>query len=276
MSSGGTTGGVGDEVCARWLSDRADLSEGSWSGDVGASDPGDMSADGRANALRLANLYRWMADLPAVQTDPTRDAKAQACALIMDAQGQLSHDPPMSWPCWSADGAEAAGKSNIAGGPAVMAVDLYMTDPGNDTTLGHRRWLLSNSLGPVGIGSTAGASCMWVLGGAGAAGLPWVAWPPPGAFPLQAVAPLGWASMDETGWSLQSDGIDLSGAQVTITRGGQDLPVQVNVLQQGFGSKYAIAMVPQGWTADVGVYQVEVTGVAEPIAYEVEIVDCGG
>jgi hypothetical protein len=265
-----------EAMCDRWLADRADMSEGSWSGSVAACNPGDVSADGRANALRVLNLYRWMVGLPEVVTDPGRDAMAQACALIMHANGSLSHDPPMGWSCWSSDGDTAAGSSNISSGPGVMSVDLYMVDPGNPTTLGHRRWILANSTGPVGLGSTSEYSCMWVLGGAGGGTNAWTAWPPPGPFPLEAVAPLGFSSLDQTGWSLQSDGIDLSGAQVEITVDGDPRPVSVTTLLPGYGSASAISMIPSGWTAQPDTtYHVRVDGVAGgPIEYDVQIVTC--
>ena len=198
-TAGSDGGSEAEEMCARWNADRADLDEGMWSGSVASCQPGDISASARANALRVTNLYRWIADLPAIETDATRDALAQACALMMTANDQLSHTPPGSWTCYSADGAEAAGNSNIASTAGVFAVDLYMVDPGNDTTLGHRRWILSNSIGPTGIGSTDSYSCMWTLGGNGNVGAAWTAWPPPGPFPW-AAAQLPWTSMDETGW----------------------------------------------------------------------------
>jgi hypothetical protein len=263
-----------DEVCERWNEDREDLSEGTWSGSVESCDPGDISADARENALRVLNLYRFLADLPEVETDDERDAKAQDCALIMHANASLSHNPPQSWACWSADGAEAAGHSNIATAPGVMAVDLYMVDPGNATTLGHRRWILSNGLGPVGLGSTTNSSCMWVLGGSGPGGHEWTAFPPPGEFPYEAVGS-SWTSIDETGWSVQSDAIALSGAQVTITADGDQLPVAVNALEPGYGSAHAISIIPQGWTTQPDTtYHVEVTGITSPISYEVDVVDC--
>jgi hypothetical protein len=272
----GTSGG-GDptaELCMRWNADRADLGEGTWSGSVSACDPGDISADARANALRVANLYRWIADLPPVTTDPERDAKAQACALMMTANGTLSHTPPPEWTCFSADGSEGAGSSNIAGSPGVFAVDLYMVDDGNATTLGHRRWLLSNSLGPTGIGSTDAYSCMWTLGGSGNVGAQWTAWPPPGPFPL-AAGQLPWTSMDLTGWSIQSDTIDFASAQVEITAGDEVLPVTISVLESGYGSTFAISMIPQGWTMAAGTtYHVRIAGVGEPIEYDVDVVAC--
>jgi uncharacterized protein YkwD len=264
-------------LCERWKSDRAQLGEGDWSGSVDACDPGTLSQDGRDNALRLVNLYRFIAGLPAVTEDPARSSQAQACALMMHANGQLSHSPPMSWKCWTAAGADAAGQSNISGTPGVLGVDLYMVDPGNDTTIGHRRWLLSNYLGPIGLGSTSVNSCLMVIGGNGNAGKAWLAWPPPGPVPYQAlhVPTIGWSDVDKTGWTVQSDTIDLGAATVSVTVDGVDRPVATNVLGQNYGSSYAIRFVPQGWTVEPGkTYEVELGNVAQPIAYAVQIVDC--
>lgn len=292
-TTGGTTGGAtgdttGDAsgepldeaamLCARWNGDRADLAEGSWSGDVDACNKGALGQEGHDNALRLINLYRFIADLPPVGEDAARSDRAQACALMMHANGALNHSPPMSWKCWSAEGTEAAGKSNISGTPGVLGIDLYMVDPGNDTTIGHRRWILSNSLGGVGLGSTSQSSCLWVIGGDGDAGKPWTAWPPPGLVPYQAmhVPSIGWSDVDKTGWSLQSDGIELGGAAVSVQESGVDRPVAVNPLGSGYGSTHAIRFVPQGWAVEPGkTYDVTVTGASEPIAYSVTIVDCG-
>ncbi len=248
--------------------------EGAWSGGVDGCDPGDIDAVGRDNTLRVLNLFRWLADLPPITHDPALDAKGQQCALMMHAQGQLSHGPTPDWTCYSADGAEAAANSNIASTATVASVDLYMMDPGNPTTIGHRRWILSNSIGPTGLGSTDGFSCMWTLGGTGNAGAPWLAYPSPGPFPLEATD-IGWTNLDETGWSIQSDGIDLASAQVTVTRDGEVLPMTVVQLGGGYGSTYAISMLPDGWQIGVGEYDVVVTGISEPIEYDVEIVDCG-
>lgn len=272
---------VGDRtpetVCARWNADRADMSEGTWSGNVASCAVGDISAAGRANALRLYNLYRWLTDLPPVTTDPERDQMAQACALMMEANNSLSHNPPMSWQCWSEIGAEGASSSNISGGPGVSSADAYMIDAGNATTIGHRRWILSNSLGPIGLGSTAmGSSCMQNLRGQGRAGKEWLAYPPPGPFPLQAFAPgRARSTLDDTGWTVQSDSIALAGASVSVTSGGMNLPVTVTQLQGGYGSRHALRFNPNGWETQGGQsYAVSVTGIATEIRYEVVVIDC--
>jgi hypothetical protein len=264
-------------VCARWNADRADLSEGTWSGDADACDAGDISAEGRANALRLYNLYRWLVDLPAVTTSPERDSMAQQCALMQEANNSLSHNPPMDWQCWTEEGADGASSSNISSGPGVASVDAYILDSGNTSNMGHRRWIFSNSLGPIGLGSTGdGASCMQNLNGEGDADKAFTAYPGAGFFPLQAFdASWDRATLDEAGWSIQSDSIDLGSGTVSVTSGGTTLDVEVEELPGGYGSRYAIRIVPSGWTSEVGAtYHVSVTGVDEPIEYDVTIVDC--
>lgn len=236
--------------------------------------PGDTSASGRTNALRLVNLYRWLEGLPAVTTDATKNTGAQACALLMHANGKLSHTPPTTWTCYNATGAAAAGKSNIASTAGVKAVDLYMADPGNATTMGHRRWILNNALGPIGLGSTSGYSCMHVIGGSGSGNKAWTAFPPPGPVPAELFT-AAYASVDSTGWTIQSDSINLATAQVSVSSGGTKLTTTVAQLQGGYGSKYAIAIRPQGWTSTAGkTYDVSVTGISQAISYSVQVVSC--
>jgi len=234
-----------------------------------------LEAGARTRALRVVNLYRWLAGLPAVDTDPVLDAKDQACALMMRANGMLNHMPPTTWTCYSADGAEAAGNSNISSGQAVSSVDLYMIDPGNATTLGHRRWLMSNSLGPIGIGGTDRSSCLWTLKGKGKAGKAWQAWPAPGILPLASLVPSRGMTIDDTGWSLQSDSINLAGAQISVTADGATLPVTVTQLDPNYGARYALRFNPMGWKTQAGkTYEVSVMGLSVPVTYQVQVVSC--
>lgn len=271
-------GGRGAEAtCARWKADTADLGEGTWSGSVTGCEAGDISAEGRENALRLFNLVRWLADLPAVTTEETRNQQAQACALMMDANDQLSHEPPTSWKCYSDLGAQGARTSNISSGAGVSSVLGYMVDDGNLTTFGHRRIILANDLGPIGLGSTGkgGASCMQNIGGKGTATRAWTAWPSPGPFPMQAYVDMYKRSLDTTGWSIQSKTIDLSRAQVTVTSGGENKPVKVEQLTGTYGNAKAIRIAPDGWKAAAGAaYAVSVAGTTPPIAYEFQLIDC--
>lgn len=263
--SGQSPGEPGDPnkkeaVCKRWKEAFSEKSEGTWSGDVDSCKAGDISKDARALALARLNYMRWLAELKEVTTDPALDKKAQECALMMHANGYLSHNPPKSWKCYTDDGASAAGKSNISGAPGVSSVLLYMIDPGNDTTLGHRRWIISNRFGPTGLGSTSKSSCMYTIGGKTNGNRTWTAWPPPGIFPVELNSN-GWASMDKTGWSIQSDTIDFAGKDITVTEDGKDKPVDIAQLMKNFGARHTVKITPKGWTMQSGVkYQVKVAG----------------
>src|SRR6185503_17686815 len=89
-----TTSTTLGDVCVRWNADVASVAEGAWTGSVGTCTAGDIPASGRANYLKLVNLYRNLAHLPGVTNDATLDAKTQQCALMMHANGDLDHSPP--------------------------------------------------------------------------------------------------------------------------------------------------------------------------------------
>jgi hypothetical protein len=285
-SQPGTAGAAGSSVdpsrpavCERWNADRLGSGEGTWNGSLEHCDAGELSADGIANALRMVNLYRWLAALPPVTTTPERNRVAQECALLQHANWRhagLQHEPSRSSNCYSEDAAKGARTSNLSAGPGVTSVGAYMLDLGNEADLGHRRILLSNFLGPIGLGSTGpgGASCLQAIPGSGDAGKAWVAWPPPGSFPMGAYSYPPY-SLDTTGWSIQSEELDLSSADVEVTADGAPAPVSVTALHGRYGSSNAIRIVPRGWRARSGeTYAVKVTGIAARIAYQFELVDC--
>jgi hypothetical protein len=275
-SGGGGAPAPTGEVCARWKADRASLSEGTWSGDASACTAGDMTAEARQNAYRLHSLYRFLAgQMPVTMTDDG-NRLAQGCALLMTANGTISHMPPSTWKCYTAEAAKTAASSSVSTDGAVASVDGYMIDPGNPTTLGHRRWILSNMLSGVGFGSSGKFSCQYQPAkGAGAGAKAWVAWPPQGQVPLQALRGGFGTSVDQTGWSVQSDTINLSAAQVAITSDGMTLPVTVTQLGSGYGSNYAISFIPMGWTTAAGkTYHVAISGISTPIEYDAAVVNC--
>ena len=159
--------------------------------------------------------------------------------------------------CFTELGKKGASTSNISSGPGVSSVFSYMVDTGNETTFGHRRIILSNELGPIGLGSAGkdGSSCMQNIGATGKSAKAWQAWPPPGPVPMHAYVDAYQRSLDSTGWSIQSKNIDLAAAQVTVTSGGQARPVKVEQLTGNYGNNKAIRIVPDGWKAATRIIQ---------------------
>jgi uncharacterized protein YkwD len=264
-------------VCARWKAERGSLAEGTWSGDVATCQAGDMAPEARDNALRVLNLYRSLAGLTPLTMSDAGNKLAQDCALLMRANNTITHTPPSSFKCYTAEAARTAGSSSLSSGPAVGSVDGYMIDPGNATTMGHRRWILSSWLQEVGFGSADRFSCQYqpARPRAGSGGKAWVAWPPAGQVPLQAFGGRFLGTIDQTGWTVQSDTVSLQTAQVKVTVAGEERPVMTARLGAGYGSMHALRFTPTGWTSKAGeTYHVALSGTSMPIEYDVEVVDC--
>jgi len=269
-----TTGANESAVCTRWRSDHPVRAEGEWTGSADACEPGDFLEPGPTNTLRQVNLYRWLAGLPDVRLAADKSEAAQACALIMHANRDIEHAVPANWKCVSAAGKGAAALSNLATTGAVESIDLYMTDQ-DVASLGHRRWLLSNTLGPIGVGSTSSFSCLHVLGGDGDARARWVSWPPAGDVPYQAMHIESWMDVDLAGWSIQSDYIDLRRGDVSVTRNGTTVAVDVWELDPGYGSSFGLGIRPRGWKTAIGdSYVVDIAGLSEGISWQFDVVDC--
>lgn len=224
------------EVCDRWAADYPKQATTVFTAGAGTCDPGTIDMTAHADAMRRVNLYRWLLGLDPASVDWNNQAKAQQAALMMDANNALSHSPPSSWQCYTADGAAAAGSSNLAlgyGSPADT-VDGYMRDRGTPS-LGHRRWIISPSLGQVGFGHHGRGGAMWAFGRAsGNTSPPYVMYPGPGPQPTTSV--LG-------DWSISSN-TDLGTPTVTITpkAGGAPLALGVTKIANNYGLRYAVSL----------------------------------
>lgn len=208
-----------------------------WTGSTQGCVAGTTSAEYKAAVVNTVNSFRILAGLPGnVSLNLTHSAMAQQAALMMEANSQLSHSPPSSWSCYTADGATAAGSANLAlGNAGPNAVRAYIADSGT-ASLGHRRWVLYSRLGEVGTGDTTRANALWVFGGTVAAPASiaetGVAWPARGYVP--------WTSKvadPSHPWSFSLPGADFSGATVAMSNDqGKVLAVSnVGPLPNGYG-----------------------------------------
>lgn len=232
-----------------------------------------MTRDAIDDTLRRINLFRWMTGLEPVTHDASLHSRQQACAVLMDANGMLSHSPPSSWSCWTEDGAEGAGASNIALGYSTSAasIDGYIADRGVDS-LGHRRWVLNGPLSRVSMGFVGRGGCLGVFDRSGTVTRSWTSWPSPGPVPLeifQSGRTLEW-------WSVHSNDFNFSNATVQITdETGASLAIDQRVPAAGYGA-HAIAFRPRGWSPTEGaIYRVRVTGAGpNTIDYTIQPARC--
>ncbi len=221
-----------------------------WTGDNSSCSEGTTSLTFRDAVLLRLNYFRAMAGVPAQVTFfDTYSAKSQKAALMMSVNGDLQHYPPSTWHCYTAEGAEAAGHSNLAlGVNGRDAIDLYIHDPGNDNGFaGHRRWIFypqTQNMGtgdvPVNTGN-APANSLWVIDANFGGPRPstreeFVAWPPPGYVPYQVVYPR---------WSFSYPGADFSSATVIMMQRGLNVPVTLGPVSDGYGDN-TLVWAPQG------------------------------
>ncbi|VWX59868.1 conserved hypothetical protein [Burkholderiales bacterium 8X] len=209
-----------------------------WTGSTASCLAGQTSPELKAAELFVINYYRELAGLPAVSLHLENSIGAQQAALMMRAEGALSHEPPPSWACYTPAGALAAARSNIAlGYTGAAALQAYMEDEGHPQ-LGHRRWLLYSRLRDVGLGDTESSNAVWVVGtslpGAPAEvlarGIPW---PPSGFVPIgdRVVRPTSL-------WSFGYPGADFTGASVAMANDrGAPLAISYQALQPGTGDE---------------------------------------
>lgn len=260
-----------DTTCERWAAIRA-LEDPVYTGAPATCDLGGVDEQGLDDALTKIDYLRELAGQAPFTRDPALSATAQVAAVLMHANDDLSHTPTSDWTCWTQEGADVADRSLLVTAPAVEGVMLYMVDIGNASTLVHRRWLLSDWIDTIGIGSTDEFSAI-DLGGEYTTGRGWTAWPPPGRVPLTAMRLNRNDTVDSEGWSIQSDDLDLEGATVQVTGPAGPLPVIVSDLGRNFGSVQALKILPDGWSAEPGAYRVELPD--QGIDYTVEFVRCG-
>lgn len=132
---------------------------------IAACQPGTLKAEVGARVLAALNDIRARHGLPAVSYAPADEPAVQQSALMMAANGQLSHNPPTNWLCYTGAGATAAGQSNIYLGTGGLRysqdIDLligWLTDTNNvvANNIGHRRWLLYPFLSTIAYGRVAG------------------------------------------------------------------------------------------------------------------------
>lgn len=259
-----------------YLTSKLSSSLAQWTGNVNNCIAGTTDAVVKEKVLQQINYFRRQVGLPDnIVLNSSKSAKCQEMALMIKANNALDHSPPESWKCYTADGAAAAGKSNIAWnlfGPG--AITAYMDDD-PIATAGHRRWILFPKLKEVGTGDTESSNALWVIGDNYKnypADMPeFISWPPPGYVP-QTLAFYRWSfSVPKAGFA---------NAKVSVKKpDGTALKVVLEEVKNGYGENTLVWKVSgMKWTDiqnekvfDVAVQTVNVGGANKNYHYKVVI-----
>ena len=221
-----------------------------YTGDSDNCVAGSTSQAFRDSVVQRVNWYRRMSGLGTVTERPEYSAAAQHAALMIAAEGRLSHYPDSDWACYSATGAAAAAMSNLhllwsshpAGIAGIDAISGYMQDSGvGNTAVGHRRWILYPQLQEIGTGDALHADDNYTYGNVLHvfddnlwAARPevrerrgFVAWPPSGYVPARTV----WGR-----WSFSLPHADFSSATVAVADDAGPVQVEITTRASGGGA----------------------------------------
>lgn len=249
------------------------LSDLGWTGSTISCTAGKISDDAQSKTLQRINYVRLLAGLPGdISFNPEWNAKCQEAALMCYANGQLNHSPPSSWKCYTADGREGASRSNLSSASGPGAILSYMRDAGaNNTSVGHRRYILSSRAKTMGHGSCSRYDALWVVGGSQTNPNPpeFIAWPP-----KNVPAPLVYPR-----WSCGFPGADVSSATVEVRDESGALITAPIVSQNTSFADPTVVFEPQGivLTENGKTYSVTIKNVirggeSKDYSYDVRIV----
>ncbi len=242
------------------------------------------SQERREEALRLLMGYRFLCGVPYadLQLDRGYIAHAVAAARIMDALGELTHNPKN--PGWPGDAyqfaAKGCGSSNISSSTSPPdSVKLFMgdSDPGNIDRLGHRRWCLNPAMQRTGFGSYGGYTAMWSFDSSRAEvpDYDFVAFPPQGLMPKSmfvkdwawsvSLNPKKYTSPAKEPVKVSVTPVQLDTRSGVLQKGPQALAINYfNVETSGFGIPNCIIFRP----ADIiiapnALYAVQIAGLQD-------------
>jgi hypothetical protein len=139
--------------------------------DVSNCTPGTNSTVFIEAVLRRINWMRAMAGVPAgITFNATYNADNQEMALMISANNTLNHNPPTNYICYTTNGASVAGSDQAIGVDGADAITDFIWDfGGNNSEVGHRRWILLPQTLVMGtgdipaMGSYTSANATWVF-----------------------------------------------------------------------------------------------------------------
>ena len=218
------------------------INEFKWNGDVKNCTAGSMDSMQLRRVLRRVNFFRALDSLTPVTFGAEENVLAQKAAALMKANGELNHNPPKTWKCYSNEAATGASNSNLGesyeGDPSVYIRNFIRDDGAYNGSVGHRRWILNSAAGKFGFGSTGDYAALWVISKQEAKQkTPFsITWPCKGYVP---------ASLVFERWSCAIPDADFSNTNVQMTKvnTAQRVSVSLEPLKYGYGDN-TIVWIP--------------------------------
>ncbi len=271
-----------------YLASNVSDAELGWTGNTTNCVEGTISQVALDRSLTRLNYFRKICGLSNNMVwNSTWFSGCQKAALMMYANNTLSHTPPSTWKCYTAEGASTAGVSNIAlGSPSYhssTSITAWIQDDGaNNIIIGHRRWMLFSRAKEFGLGCTTCSSvleCVAHTSDPLPSNMPaYIAYPP--TYIPQSLVFARWSFAVPNPISIFS-GVDFSNATITMTdNSGANVPLNIiSKVDNGYADQ-TIVWEPQGVitnsTGDlkyhVVIDHVSFNGVTKKYEYDVNII----
>jgi hypothetical protein len=138
-----------------------------WTGNTLICSKGKLKDETYQKILQRINYFRRMAGVyDTITLDENYNKLAQAAALIMYSNNILTHNPSSDLKCYSEDGDEGAGNSNLSliikNDFSRLITDEMGDDGASNGYCGHRSWILYSKRKKMGFGATLGSYALQV------------------------------------------------------------------------------------------------------------------
>lgn len=168
------------------------------------------------DGINLVKFVRFLARVPSdIELDSSLSYKAQAGAVLLSTMPKIGHQTPIppkmneSFYSLASQGLKQGNLSRQIGSPTnlpQLIFDQIWDNAENESHVGHRRWLLNPRMKKIGLGFFESANRMQGdgvvvahdMGRPFSTSFDYIAWPSPGAFPLEFCP-------NQTPWSITLD-----------------------------------------------------------------------
>jgi hypothetical protein len=205
-----------------------------WNGNVSNCDCGTLSSDIYTKAENRINFFRVVTGLKPVKLNPKFNSMAQAAALLIKANNQLTHNPSNNMKCFSESAFNGCSKSclgftDFENFASTAFITAFIWDFGESNYyVGHRRWMLYSKLAEFGYGATDNSEALLTVDGVSYDSIPtpeYIAYPWEGYVPVNLIFPKWSFSIPE------NKTVDFS--QTTITMANlEGVEIQVVKLEE--------------------------------------------